>query len=550
MNGWRPTFGRVVRVLAVGIGLAAGARAADDRSARVLILANRDDADSLRIARHYAEVRQVPAENVIALKLPRTETIAWREFVTTLWEPLLEKLVAARWIDATPMALTDAIGRRKYAPGGHRIAALVVCRGVPLKIANAPEFVTELPPPANRPEFRTNAGAVDAELSLLANPNYPITGFVPNPLFQNDRPTPFEVGQVVKVSRLDGPTAAEAYALVDRAVEAERRGLIGRAYVDLANRDKVGDLWLESTASQLAGLGFDTTIDRASAIMPATTRCDAPVLYFGWYASDVSGPFALPGFTFAPGAIALHIYSYSAATLSQPASGWTGPFVARGVTATVGNVYEPYLMFTHRPDLLLRALTRGQTLVDAAYYALPALSWQAIVIGDPLYRPFAVSLEEQLRHLPDIPAALSGHAVVRRMRQLDAAGRPAEATALALATQRVRPSFALALALAPRLREAGDVAGAGAELSAFATASRFTANDWAVAREAALLLVSCGRATQARDVWRVLFASEGLTDELRMAWLPEAIDSALAAKDAAQADAWRATHAELNRRKK
>jgi hypothetical protein len=56
-------------------------------------------------------------------------------------------------------------------------------------------------------------------------------------------------------------------------------------------------------------------------------------------------------------------------------------------------VFEPYLQLTHRPDLLLRALLRGDNFGDAVVYAQPALSWHTIAIGDPLYRPFAVSVE-------------------------------------------------------------------------------------------------------------------------------------------------------------
>src|SRR5438067_590355 len=88
------------------------ARAADDRLAtRVIVLANSDDPDSLRVARHYAEMRGVPAVNVIALKLPPTESVSWREFIVTLWEPLLAELVRTKWIDAIPMIARDALGR-------------------------------------------------------------------------------------------------------------------------------------------------------------------------------------------------------------------------------------------------------------------------------------------------------------------------------------------------------------------------------------------------------------------------------------------------------
>jgi hypothetical protein len=388
-RGMRLTLHRLIAFL-LGCGIAAAATDEASLASRVVLLANRDDPDSLRVARHYAEVRGVPAGNVITLPLSREETIPWREFVDTLWEPLRTVLVAQRWIEATGSESRDAVGRRKFAPYGHRIAALVVCRGVPLRIAADPQLVTEVPPLTIRAEFRTNEGSVDGELSLLATANRPITAYVPNPLFQNDRPTALQRGEVVKVSRLDGPTVADALALVDLAIMAERAGLRGRAYIDLAQRDRNGDAMLEAAGKLLEAAGFETVVDREPATMAATARGEAPVWYFGWYTPDIDGPFAVPGFRFPPGAIALHIHSFSAATLRDPMHGWTGPLVARGVTATVGNVYEPYLLLTHRPDRLVRALLRGDNLVDAAYYALPALSWQAVLIGDPLYRPWAV----------------------------------------------------------------------------------------------------------------------------------------------------------------
>jgi uncharacterized protein (TIGR03790 family) len=541
---WRPALALSGLALATGLP----GRAADvgaPVAARVLVLANAADPDSLRVARHYAVARAVPEANLIALPLAHSETIGWREFVATLWRPLLARLVRDGWIDAIPMSADDPVGRPKLAVNGHRIEALVVCRGVPLKVEHEAAFFTEVPPFTRRTEFRTNAGAVDAELSLLAQPNYAITALIANPLFRLERPPVHARQQVVRVARLDGPTPADALALVDRALVAERQGLLGRAYVDLAQRDRTGDGWLEDTARQLEALGFDLALDREPATMPATARIDAPVLYFGWYSGAADGPFLLPGFRFAPGAVALHIHSFSAASLRAPADGWTAALVARGVTATVGNVYEPYLQFTHHPNQLLRALVRGASLVEAAYEALPALSWQAIVIGDPLYRPFAVSLEEQLARREELPPALSPYAVLRRMRLLDAAARRDEAMALGEEAQRAVPGLALGVALARRHLEAGNREAAARALGFVPQLRGFDANEWGLAREAAELLARVGHPAAALGSWRTLLATAALPGTVRLAWLPEGIRLARAAGDAAQAQAWQSELAAL-----
>jgi uncharacterized protein (TIGR03790 family) len=91
----------------------------------------------------------------------------------------------------------------------------------------------------------TNQAAVDSELALLAESVHPTGRFVPNVLFQNEAPTAFDTGRVVKTTRLDGPTAEAARALVDHALAAERSGLLGRAYIDIGGIHEDGDRWLE-----------------------------------------------------------------------------------------------------------------------------------------------------------------------------------------------------------------------------------------------------------------------------------------------------------------
>jgi uncharacterized protein (TIGR03790 family) len=512
---------------------------ADDLSNRVIILANSADPDSVHVARHYAEARHVPEANIISLEMPLTETIAWTDFLRTIWEPLEAELVRLQWIDAIPMRLVDTVGRTKYAVSGHRISYLVTCRGVPLRIMHDPALFSPALPYTENTLFRTNAGAVDAELSLLARPGYSINAFVPNPLYRDDKPTAAEEAQVIKVSRIDGPTVEDALGLVDLAIEGERTGLLGRAYVDIGGKHQEGERWLEAAATVLSDLGFDTDVDRSPTTIPATARFDAPVLYFGWYASAVNGPFKLPGFRFPPGAIALHIHSYSAETLHSAESNWCGPLIARGVTATVGNVFEPYLQLTHRPDLLLRALVRGETFGDAVFYAEPVLSWQTIAIGDPLYRPFAFPFEAQWSNRAHLASRLAGYATARKMKELTDHDLTDQAIALGRDAQRETPTLVVAYALAELLQASGDVKGAANALSFLPLLENYAADELGLASRAAAILLAGDQASAAVDVYRTILRTKGLLPQVRSVWLGEAYHAATAARNQVQAAAWK-----------
>jgi uncharacterized protein (TIGR03790 family) len=512
---------------------------ASERADRVIILANSSVPDSVAVARHYARVRGVPLANLIALPMPTSETITWKQFVPSIWEPLEAELVKRGWIDAIRMDLVDAIGRHKYAVSGHRIAALVTCWGVPLRIENDPSLYTEFKPYTDHPEFRTNQGAVDSELSLLASPEYPINAGLPNPLFHNPEPTDGQRQLVVEVSRLDGPTPADAMALVDKAVQAERDGLLGRAYVDLAGPAEKGNQWLDATAQQIMALGFDVSVGRGPSTVPETARFDAPVLYFGWYAADINGPFLLPGFRFPPGAIAVHMHSFSAHTLRSKTEGWCGPLISRGATATLGNVYEPYLEFMHRPDYFFEALSHGADLVDAAYYALPTLSWQSIVIGDPLYRPFVVPLSAQLSDLSKLPPQFASYAVIRKMNQLDVDNQKDESIEMGKAEMKEVPSLALALALADRLAAAGLVSQSVWVLKDAVESASTASSNWELIREAAQFLSARGRSAEAIDMFQKLFEIDQIPKASRLQWLAEAHAVALDAGDSNQASQWK-----------
>ena len=518
---------------------------ADDLALRVVIVANADDPESVKLAEYYAAKRAIPAANIIALKMPTSEAVTWRQFVDTVFNPLQAELVRRQWIDAIGMNLSDGVGRKKYVIAGHKISYLVVCRGVPLKVVHDPLQPAEVVPAATNPAFKTNAASVDGEFALAALSNPPLIAFVPNPLFNTDHPAALQLNQIIKVSRLDGPTFADARHLVDQALEAESAGLIGRSYVDIGGPHAAGDRWLEAAAKQLAALGFDGDVDRGGGSMPGWARCDAPALYFGWYAGALNGPFAQPRFKFPPGAVALHIHSYSADTLRSTTLGWVGPLVARGVTATFGNVTEPYLELTHQPQLVLKALARGDTLGDAAAYAVPVYSWQAMAVGDPLYRPFKIPFDQQWARRDRLRPEQRPYVVLRQMRALDAAGQREAAIWAGLGAQQQGFNLAVALAIADLQRAAGDEAGIRTTLEGVTKLRSFTATEAPLAVMIAQKLVGLGDAKAALGVWLRVLGERATSKELRVQWLPLAQAAARAAPDARQEQRWGAEYAAL-----
>ncbi len=515
------TLRRTILVVAGAFALAWGtvpcAEAADNPASRTIVVANASVDESLALAEYYMEKRGIPSGNLYTVRAPRGETVAWDRFVETVFNPLKKRLIEDRWIAGELENRTDPDGRFLHAVTGHRIENLVLCYGMPLRIRHdddrLPDAIRQqIPEP-----LRTNRGAVDSELALLPHTAYDINAYHRNPLFENRFPGAEERARMIRVARLDGPSFEDARRLVDSALEAERSGLRGRAYIDLGGPHPQGDEWLERTTRRIGELGFDLSISAADKAFGAASRFDAPVLYFGWYAPHAGKPFTVPGFRFPPGAVAIHIHSFSASTVRSAEERWAGPLVARGVAATVGNVYEPYLELTHRPHHLFEALLRGHTLGEAAAYALPVLSWQAIVIGDPLYRPFAVGLEEQLRGDSEDP--LFQYAALRRMNLLKRGGDLDGAIEFGESVNRRGPVIPLALALA-RLHEENGNRERAREILAFAGEPDPVGDAQAgLLMEAIDFLVDIGAPELALAASRVLVEGSDLSKEVRLAAL-------------------------------
>lgn len=263
-----------------------------------------------------------------------------------------------------------------------------------------------------RLKYTHSSAAIDDELTLLLHETYMLAGRIPNAL--NPRlarhPLAGRWTPVIMTARLDGPTPAIVKRMIDEALHAEAKGLAGKVYID-AQGLKPGtpkfayDEDLRRLAEQLKARSRLTTIlDNRRALFPPGSAPDAAI-YCGWYSLKKY----VPAFKFVPGAVAFHIASFEAQSLHNRALNlWCPKLLEAGAAATVGPVDEPYLDAFPLPSEFFSLLMSGRyTLVEAFFLTKRYNSWRVILIGDPLYRPFAVTAQLPAADLAATPLPVS-----------------------------------------------------------------------------------------------------------------------------------------------
>jgi uncharacterized protein (TIGR03790 family) len=194
--------------------------------------------------------------------------------------------------------------------------------------------------------------------------------------------------------------------LIDDAIAVEKAGgLTGKAYIDARGLTTLEGPPLEPgsypdydrallvTAKGLEGLKdesdeprFEVTLnDQAELFAPG--QCPDAALYCGWYSLAKY----VDAFDWKQGAVAYHLASAEAVTLKETDSqAWCKKLLQDGVAATIGPVGEPYLVAFPRPNEFFALLVQGELpLVEVYYRTQPFNSWMMVLIGDPLYRPYA-----------------------------------------------------------------------------------------------------------------------------------------------------------------
>jgi uncharacterized protein (TIGR03790 family) len=244
--------------------------------------------------------------------------------------------------------------------------------------------------------------SVDSELTLLyrrlKKGRHPLAGPLANP-FDGHRRTEFShpAFAMYLVTRLTGYEFQDVKRMIDRCQAAQNQG---KFVFDLREADSTqGNDWLRNA-------GFALPPERV--LLDSTSRVlqkqSGVIAYASWGSNDRQRKERHLGFEWLPGAIMTEFVSTNGRTFRRPPDSWNispswknpaaffagspqtlaADYIHEGVSGASAHVYEPYLQFTPRPEYVFPAYYRGRNLAESFYVGIPALSWQNIVIGDPL----------------------------------------------------------------------------------------------------------------------------------------------------------------------
>jgi uncharacterized protein (TIGR03790 family) len=335
----------------------------------ILLVINRNSPVSRQVADYYRPRRAIPLANICAIDAPTDETIYWPVYISRIETPVADCLKKGGLVE--------------------KILYIVLTLGVPLRIDGRGGSLEV-----------SEHSSVDSDLALLYaklhGSQFQQAGAVNNPYFgKRDMPFRHPLVPIYMVTRLAAWDLSEVKGMIDRSLATRNRG---KFVIDAGPGVADGNNWLHTAAMLLPPdrVVFDDT--------PAILRDQQDVIgYASWGSNDAGRKSRWTGFHWLPGAIATEYVSSNARTLLRPPDNWnitsfqdrehffgdspqslSADYIHEGATGVSGNVYEPFLAGCVRPEYALPAYAQGRNLAESFYVALPFLSWQGVVLGDPL----------------------------------------------------------------------------------------------------------------------------------------------------------------------
>ena len=397
----------------------------------IVVLVNENSAESIRIGELYIKLRKIPATNLIKVKVNTGDNISRENYNRFIASPLRKRLKILR-------------------SQGKMINCVVTTFGIPLRISasrpqnysksevdkyknaktqkknelarleeeakknkhldkdlkEARDGLSRLRMYLNQLTGHDTVAAVDSELSLALIADYDLAGWKPNPYFLYLKTRVSYPDRILMVSRLDAPTPELVENMIRTSIEVEKAGLSGKIYLDA--RGKTGndaysifDNNIRQAAEILKKSSLPVILDNKSKLF-GPGEAPGAALYCGWYSL---GKY-IDAFDWVKGAVGYHVASSEARSLHDPKKKyWAKVMLEKGVIATIGPVTEPYLSAFPPPTLFFPLLISGNyTLVEVYAMSNPLISWQMILVGDPLYNPFKNNPALILKNAPPPPA--------------------------------------------------------------------------------------------------------------------------------------------------
>ena len=387
---------------------------------QVLVLANRNAKDSIGLARYYMDKRGVPDDQLLILWLTDRETCTREDYEKKVLAPVVRYLEKHEYKNIRCLVTVYGVPLRVQAPVLTR-AEREELEELKKKQAEARERLQAIGDDADaeikkalRAELESlqkqirKAGkgdqiaSLDSEIALALAAPYELSMWIPNPLFIGyggrvapGMPPP---EKVLMVSRLDGPGPDVVRRVIDDSVAAEEKGLRGTAYFDARwprppkdrEPSRIGygfyDLSVHKAAELVERSGRMPVVVNDDETLFQPGECPDAALYCGWY----SLARYVDAFEWRPGSVGFHIASAECQTLRRSDSQvWCKRMLEEGIAATVGPVGEPYVQAYPIPEFFFGLLLEGKwSLAECYAMSVPFWSWQMVLVGDPLYRPF------------------------------------------------------------------------------------------------------------------------------------------------------------------
>lgn len=389
---------------------------------QVLVLANRNAARSMGLAKYYMERRRIPEDQLLPLWVTDKETCTREDYEKKVLAPVVEYLEKHTEKDIRCLVTMFGLPLRVSPPVLTKEEQEVV-EGLEARRARLREQLkamdqededdseakkslrkelAELKKQIQRAEKRYHGASLDSEIALALAAPYDLAMWVPNPFFLGYGgkilPGMPAREQVLMVSRLDGPGSDIVRRIIDDSINAEKGGLTGTSYFDARwprpsddkEPDKVGsgffDLSIHKAAERVEKSGLMPVVVNNDESLFQPGECPEAALYCGWYKLARY----VDAFDWQPGSIGFHIASQECQTLRPGNSQvWCKRMLEQGVAATIGPVGEPYLQAFPIPEIFFGLLLEGRwTLAECYALSVPSWSWQIVLVGDPLYNPF------------------------------------------------------------------------------------------------------------------------------------------------------------------